>query len=52
MERDYLKDKDFANRTRFIKEYKNVEQDFNQYEILNFFPESDKEKILNTLQKK
>ena len=52
LEEDFLKDKDYANKTKYAKEYKNVEQEFTQYEILNLLSKNDKEKILKNLQKK
>lgn len=51
-ESDYIKDKDFANKTTFMKEYKNVGQAFNQYEILDLFSDADREKIMKNLQEK
>ena len=52
LQNDFLKDKDYANKTKFTKEYKSVQKEFNQYEILNLLSLDDKEKILKNLQKK
>ncbi|MBW7674228.1 hypothetical protein [Chryseobacterium chendengshani] len=52
LEEDFLKDKDYANKTKYTKEYKSVEQEFTEYDILNLLSKDDKEKIIKNLQKK
>ncbi|MCB9201658.1 MAG: hypothetical protein H6604_01230 [Flavobacteriales bacterium] len=52
LERDFINEENYRNKTTYLKEYHNIEIGFNDYDILELFNKKDKEKILRFLNTK